>query len=343
MLLMEGLQLEWQRWLPEIQDKEIVSIYFGGGTPALLSPSSIADIISWAKSNVKVSDDVEITLEANPENIDPLLMQEFAQAGINRASIGVQTLDNYLLKKLGRIHDAKKAIEAVFLTKEAGIANISIDLMYDLPNQSLEAWKNTLKQARELPITHLSLYNLTIEPQTVFFKYRNDIKHQLPDEQLSLEMYELAVNMLNEADLIQYEISAFARDNMYSRHNVGYWTARPFLGFGPSAFSYWQGRRFRNAANLSRYVKALQDGSSPIDFEEQLDVDAKRRELLTIELRLLAGVNLKEFQRKHGDLEASTQKTLADLQAQGLIKINGHAALTKQGILFYDTVAEELI
>lgn len=339
-MLMRGFKQEWDRWFPEIKDKKIVSVYFGGGTPALIGPDAIAEILSW----VKVDRGVEVTLEANPENINRQLMQEFSQAGVNRVSIGIQTFDNALLKKLGRIHDAGKGVEAVHATAEAGIGNISIDLMYDLPLQTIGAWENTLQQACELPITHLSLYNLTIEPHTVFFKYRESIQKQLPEEDVSLEMYKMAIKRLAGCGLQQYEISAFAKNDAYSRHNVGYWTARPFLGFGPSAFSYWQGKRFRNVANLNRYCQALDIEESPVDFEEQLDPDASRRELLVIELRLLKGICVEDFQVKHGLLEKKTLEKLTELLSQGLLQqLDDRVALSSIGILFYDTIASELI
>lgn len=338
--LMHGFKLEWDRWLPSFHEKNIVSIYFGGGTPALLGAESIAEILSW----IKPEKHVEITLEANPENITPELMQAYYQAGINRVSIGIQTLDNAMLKTLGRIHNGRKAIEAVELTAEAGIENISVDLMYDLPGQTLAAWKNTLAIARDLPIKHLSLYNLTIEPHTVFFKYRESLQKQIPDEQVSLSMYETAIEMLQEKGLQQYEISAFARDNAYSRHNVGYWTARPFIGLGPSAFSFWAGERFRNVANLNKYCQALQADKSPIDFTEQLETDASRRELLVIHLRLASGVDLTEFQNTHGVLDKETIVTISRLKSEEYLHSSGPVlSLTKKGILFYDTVASELI
>jgi oxygen-independent coproporphyrinogen III oxidase len=341
--LMQGLYLEWQRWLPALLGKKIVSIYFGGGTPALIGAEAIEKILGWVKTSFDCTN-AEITLEANPENINPALMKAYANAGINRVSIGVQTLDTQLLEVLQRIHDPKKALDAIQLTYDAGISNISIDLMYDLPGQTIASWQRTLEEARKQPITHLSLYNLTIEPHTVFFKYRETLQRQLPDAEASLHMYEMAIDMLNEFELKQYEISAFAKNDFFSRHNVGYWTGRPFIGFGPSAFSYWEGRRFRNVANLNRYCKNLESGTSPIDFDELLDLEARKRELLVVQLRLIAGVNLDSFQKIHGQLDLQTQGAIQQLQADGLLKFeDGYLKMTRKGVLFYDTVAAELV
>ena len=343
--LMEGFKAEWQQWLPALQGKQIATIYFGGGTPALIGAPAIAEILSWVRAALPFdSQNPEITIEANPENITRQMMVDYAAAGINRVSIGIQTLDDKILSVLERIHNAQGALDAIYLTAEAGIKNISIDLMYDLPGQTLDIWQSTLKTVEQLPITHLSLYNLTIEPHTGFFKHQEKIRKQLPNPELSLEMYELAVSMLENQGLAQYEISAFAKNNCISRHNVGYWTGRPFLGLGPSAFSYWEGKRFRNVANLSRYCKALSQGNSPIDFSEELDPDPHRREMLAIQMRLKSGVNLIDIEQRYGKLNKMTMETIGYLKDQGLVTLNdGVIGLTKRGILFYDTVATELI
>src|SRR5690606_28580781 len=156
-----------------------------------------------------------------------------------------------------------------------GINNITIDLMYDLPGQNLEQWQKTLNAATKLPITHLSLYNLTFEPHTVFYKFRETLQSKVPHPETSKEMYVNAINALEKCGLKQYEISAFAKSGYKSRHNSGYWKGHPFLGFGPSAFSYWDQKRFRNVANLSHYNRALNQNKDPVDFEELLSPDAQ--------------------------------------------------------------------
>jgi len=343
--LMEGLILDLDHWAAELRNKRLVSIYFGGGTPSLLGAAPLSQLLKKIQSIIPFEhEQLEITLEANPETITKDLMQSYADVGVNRVSIGIQSLDNQLLIKLGRTHHAATAIKAVETTAKTGISNISIDLMYDIPGQSLVAWQQTLAAIKGLPITHLSLYNLTIEPNTVFFKYREALQKELPDADCSTQMYLEAVQQLNENGLIQYEISAFARDNKYSRHNVGYWTGRPFLGFGPSAFSYWEGKRFRAVANLNQYVKALKEKKSPVDFTEELPLIKHQRELLAIGLRLCAGVDLEAFEAVHGKLDQETVATLQRLRCEGLLKKNDTTfALTERGMLFYDTVASDVI
>ncbi|MFS8563032.1 MAG: radical SAM family heme chaperone HemW [Rhabdochlamydiaceae bacterium] len=259
-LLLEALKQEWELQKEKIEGKKVISIYFGGGTPALFGPAPIQTILSW----ISIPPHCEITLEANPEEITFELMQAYKAAGINRVSIGVQSLDNDLLKILGRTHNAEKALSGIEATYKAGLTNISIDLMYEIPHQSLSVWKKTLSQLNNLPIKHLSLYNLTIEPDTLFFKKSKKLTPHLPSSDACLEMLNLAVTELEKVGLYRYEISAFSQEGYQSCHNTGYWQGRPFLGFGPSAFSYWEGSRFRNIAHLQKYADRLQASLSPL-------------------------------------------------------------------------------
>lgn len=336
--LMEGLKLEWALRTPLLKDAQIPTLYFGGGTPALFGPEKIGELIAWLPPDPAR----EITLEANPENITLPLMEAYARAGINRVSIGLQTLDTPLLQTLGRIHSAEKAEEAVHLTYAAGIKNISVDLMYDLPGQTLQSWQETLQRAIQLPITHLSLYNLTFEPHTSFFKRKDLLLKQVPNPDVSLQMIESAVETLAQGGLSRYEISAFAKPGYRSNHNLGYWTARPFLGLGPSAFSYSEGCRFRNVAHLGKYLSALREGQYPIDFEEKLPPDEALRELFAVQLRILEGVDLARFEQQQGKI--TFRDTLEALCKQELLLQEGSLyKLSPKGTLFYDSVAVEII
>lgn len=276
---------------------------------------------------------IEITLEANPEGVSKDLIKAYHQAGINRISLGVQSLDDAELVQLGRSHTAPKAVQAVETIHQSGIENISIDLMYDVPGQTLKSWQHTVNQAVKLPISHLSLYNLTFEPQTVFYKFRERLQPTLPDEETSTDMLSHAVERFEAAGLKRYEISAFGKP---SQHNLGYWQGRPFLGLGPSAFSYWEGRRFRCTSHLGKYLKALQEKKSPYDFEETLDKQAQQRELLTIGLRVLEGVDLDAFEVDLAPIERLIKKGFLTREGQQL-------RLTSRGMLFYDFVASELV
>lgn len=333
---MTSLQQEWLQKSLLLGDSQLVSLYFGGGTPALLGPERISEILSW----ISPESSTEVTLEANPENSTLDCMKGFKQAGINRISIGIQTFDDSLLKLLGRQHTSKRAEQAVLWAKEAGIDNISIDLMYDLPSQTLESWQTTLDRAFTLPITHVSLYNLTIEPHTIFYKKRAHLQPHLPSEETSLKMLNSAIEKAELAGFLRYEISAFAKFGQQSCHNRGYWTERPFLGLGPSAYSFWEGSRFRNIANLNRYCKRLQAKVSPIDFSETLPSSALLKEQLAVRLRLLEGLPIEH----HPLLPAETQATLHRLAEMGLIIFDKTAIrLSPQGLLFHDWIASEIV
>lgn len=344
---LEGLASEWPLHKERFAGKQIDSIYFGGGTPSLLPPDAIAGAIAAAYAlAAPAPGGVEITLEANPERITPLSMAAFAAAGINRVSIGVQAFDNTILRRLGRQHSGEEAYDAVLSTVAAGITNISIDLMYDLPEQTMAQWENALDRAILLPITHLSLYNLTIEPDTAFFRKKELLQRLMPNELLSASLYSLAIERLCVAGFKHYEISAFAKSGCASRHNSGYWSGKPFLGLGPSAFSYWQGSRWRNVSSLQKYNTKLAAGLSPIDFNEALPPEARNRELLAIALRLLDGVDLQAFAAQHGALDETTIESIQQLIALGFLEKSpstDRLALTRRGIFCYDAVAVELI
>ncbi len=328
-LLKEAIELEWRLNEPLLEGKKIVSIYFGGGTPSLFE--EIGAILQL----IPRDGDCEITIEANPEESSPEMFARFRSLGINRLSLGVQSLDDRSLETLERIHTSEKAKEAIFNAKSAGFENISIDLMYDLPNQTEESWRYTLDQLSPLPIQHLSLYNLTIEPHTPFHKR----KVTTPSAELSLRFLTAALEKLDSIGLKRYEISAFSKPGFESRHNLGYWTARPFLGFGPSAYSYWEGERFRNVANIHRYASALKEGKSPVDFREKRPHPANLLELLAVEIRLRRGVDLTQRQ-----LPLQTLEKIEELKSIGLLKEKeGRLSLTERGLLLYDTVASELI
>jgi putative oxygen-independent coproporphyrinogen III oxidase len=303
-----------------VSDQCFSSVYFGGGTPSLLGPGPIAQIME----RLNLAPDCEVTLEANPEGFDP---PGFREAGVNRISFGVQSFDDSVLRRLDRQHTAAQAIGAIESALPFG--NISIDLMYEVPGLTREAWTESLTTAAALPIQHLSLYNLTFEPGTPFHRKRARLLPDLPSEADSLAMLQEAVTTLTGHGFDRYEISAFARDGKRSRHNTGYWLGRPFLGIGPSAFSYLDGRRFRNSANLMKWSQQLERGEEPIDYEERLSPSAREAELLAIGLRMKEGVPLPDLEIDLND---------------GLLEVAGdRLRLTEKGKLFYDTVASRIV
>jgi oxygen-independent coproporphyrinogen-3 oxidase len=342
-IYLEAIRLEWEMRLPSLQGKRIVSIYFGGGTPTRLSTPQIASLLTPIL-DLELAPDCEITLEANPEDITLSRMQELRLLGINRLSIGIQSLEEEELITLKRSHTSSKASEAIHTAFQAGFTNLSIDLMFELPKQTLVSWERTLKKLEQLPISHLSLYNLTLEPNTPFYKQKSHLIPQLPPEEEKLAMLQQGIAAISSLGLTRYEISAFARPGSTSRHNTGYWTGRPFLGFGPSAFSYWEKKRFRNIAHLSKYQTALNERRYPIDFEETLPYPHNLHELFAVQLRLVEGVDLALFSKRHAPLPPTTLSLCQKLIEEGYLETQGNTIrLTSYGQLFYDTVASELI
>lgn len=324
--------------IKEIQSKKFItplrSIYFGGGTPYLLGAKNIKKILQ-VTGTAK-----EITLEANPEDITFEGMKEYAQAGINRVSIGVQSFDDTILKFLGRNHSGNKAKKAVTDTFNAGIKNITIDLMYDIPTQTRDVFKQSLEICSTLPISHLSLYNLTIEPYTPFHKKQKSLELLRPTSKDSTLMLEDAVEMLKDIGLNRYEISAFAKPGFESQHNTGYWKGIPFHGIGPSAFSYIDGARFQNVCNLNKYKEKVDAGIDPKDFYEKLDTEASQRELLMTGIRMLDGIEKKSFVKSLSRLEPVIKNLIHE---NYLKETDSRLFLTDKGLLFYDDVACELI
>lgn len=337
-----SLKKEWDLKKGLIKDP-IASIYFGGGTPSKLTIEELQEIFSWF-SDLHLEKNCEITLEANPEDLSKEYIQGLLDLKINRLSIGIQTLDDTLLSSLKRTHDAQMAKKAIILANSLGFDNISIDLMYDLPNQSLSSFSKTLEELNSLPITHLSLYNLIFEKNSLFYKKKKQILPLLPSQDDSLAMIHLAEKTLDKMGLKRYEISAFAKDNKISIHNTGYWTARPFIGYGPSAFSYLEGARIKNIENLSKYSSLLNENKDPIEFEEKLSLEEKQKELFAVELRMFKGILLSEFEQKHGKLFPTLKKSIKELINDKLIEHNeGIYQLSQRGVLFYDTVGQMLI
>lgn len=343
-MLLEALEKEWKQVMHHLKGCMCVSIYFGGGTPALFGPNRIHRLLTCFRQGCRLFDDAEITLEVNPENASEALFAAYAEAGINRVSIGVQSFDDGLLHSLTRRHSAQDAQNAVYNAFKAGIKHISIDLMYDTPKQTRPLWSQTLHTALSLPITHLSLYNLTIEPHTPFDRKRTALEKQRPQPHDARAMYVEAIEVMEKAGWIHYEISAFGRDNEVSQHNLGYWTGRPFLGLGPSAYSFWQGKRFRNIPHLKEYCVKIAEGKSAIDFLEELTPEAAHREHLILRLRTKAGLEVAAFQQQYGPFSAETLALFARFEEQGWMKTErGRISLTREGQLFYDSIAVELV
>ncbi|NGX28458.1 MAG: Oxygen-independent coproporphyrinogen-III oxidase-like protein YqeR [Candidatus Anoxychlamydiales bacterium] len=322
-----------------LKNSTIGSIYFGGGTPSLLDIKTIESILN----KISYSSGIEITLEANPDDLKngKEKIKDLKKIGINRISLGAQTFDDNLLKILGRDHSSKEAIKAIFNIHDNGIENISIDLMYDIMGQDLSSWMKTLSEVKKLPIRHISLYNLTFEEKTPFYKKREKLSKDLPSEKESITFLNRAVIEFEKLGLKRYEISAFAKKGFESFHNLGYWQGRDFLGFGPSAFSYFEKRRFQNISNFKKYCSSFKNNASFIGFEEKLKRSDSILELLAISLRVASGVDIFEFEKKNGKIPITT---LDILKKSDFVDFDKNKIfLNKKGFLFYDSLASMII
>lgn len=338
-----ALCCEFDQWKEQLHNRTVVSIYFGGGTPFLFGPDRTQAVLEKV-SSLHVSDDCEITLEANPETVTRTCLQEYRSIGINRLSLGAQSFFQEQLQILQRHHTPSTTISVINDSIACGFSNISVDLMYDLPGLCLDVWEQTLNIACALPIQHLSLYNLTIEPKTAWFRKKEELEAKMPHDELSLQMYQAAQQITELHGFTQYEISAFARPGFASRHNSGYWLGREFIGFGPSAFSFFNKKRFSNISNLSSYIDAQETGKSSIDYVDEQMPQKRLREMIAIGLRMNQGIHLDCLEQTWGKSEHELLLTLQYLESVDLLERNGsHYVLTYQGRLVYDSIAIELI
>lgn len=336
----EALCNEIERWRDTISKKEIVSLYFGGGTPFLLGPSRLERLMRA----LPLRPSTEITIEANPETTTPPLLLAYRALGVNRLSIGAQSFSDHYLKALHRAHSSDQTRKVLDDALNAGWTNISLDLMFDLPGMKVSDWENTLEEACSLPIQHISLYNLVIEPKTAWFRNKEAIQSLMPKEEASTQMIQSAWTITQSHGFAQYEISAFAKGGFHSHHNVGYWQGNEFLGFGPSAFSFFGNSRFSNIANLKKYCQAIELNKTTIEASEELSPQQRLREMVAIGLRMNAGVSLPSLEDRWGPADQDLVSTLHRLVSIELLdQDNDTFYLTDRGRLVYDAIAVEII
>lgn len=320
------------------KELEIDTIYIGGGTPSLLEPFQLEKILKTIESSFSVSwDDVEITVEMNPDSIRLEKLKSFRSFGVNRASFGVQTFDDRLLKILSRRHTAADAVKTFDLLCEAGFENISFDLIAGLPHQTIQGWKIDLDKAISLNPQHLSLYLLEIHEGTPLAEQIRSLRQPQPDEQLSAQMYEIMIDKLEEAGFLQYEISNFSKPGFQSRHNMKYWLCLSVFGFGVSAFSFHDNRRWANERNVKKYIQLIETGNSPIVFEENVDLAS---EVVLLGLRLTDGIDLENYRKRFGfDLLERFATEIKEFQELGLLEVRDKfLKLTRRGMLYSNEV-----
>lgn len=318
----------------------IDSVYFGGGTPSLLSPAQLESIMSAVHEKFDVADDTEITLEMNPATVTPEKLRDFRSLGVNRASFGVQTFNDEALKLLARGHDANDARRTFDMLRAAGFDNISFDLIAGLPGQDLADWTRNLDEALAMSPEHLSLYLLEIHEGTPLAQQLKSGRRPLPDEDVAAEMYELLVDRTAAAGLAQYEISNFARVGRESRHNSKYWLCETVYACGVSAHSFDGRVRRANERDTNRYVELIESGASPVVEEDRPDAKQLAGEFAFLRLRLTKGIDLNEYETRFGiDIESDYADDIARLRELELIDLTGKTLrLTRRGMVFSNEV-----
>lgn len=315
------------------------SIYFGGGTPTILKISQLEKIFRALEKKFAIDSKIEITIEANPGTVDEKFLRDLKELGFNRLSLGVQSFSDEILKILGRIHGSKIAIETVETAKKF-FENISVDLMYELPEQKLSDVENSVEIAAALEVQHISIYGLEIEPNTNFYKLRAENKLNLPDDETCEKMYDFITEKLPALGYNRYEISNFAKKNFESRHNLGYWTGRKYFGFGAGAHSYDEKIRTSNICNVAEYTKKFFAGESVSEVEEIVTKKAAMEEFCFLGLRTAAGISIEKFFNKFGENIFDVYGEVIEKNISlGLIKnFDGRIFLTSRGMKFGNLV-----
>lgn len=322
-------------------DNTIETVYFGGGTPSLLSAEQLSGILNTVNKYFRIVYDAEISIEANPGTVDLQYLSDIKQAGINRLSLGIQSFNDDELMMLGRVHSSKEAKDAVSDAVKAGFDNVNIDLIYGLPGQTVDDWNVSLHEALELHPEHLSLYALTLESQEPLFKEIEAGKLPEISTDIAASQYELAEELLEKKGYRHYEISNWARSGRECRHNLVYWQGGSYIGAGVAAHSYIEKRRTANTGDLDKYISALSQNTLPSqEIDEIINPDLEIAESIILGMRLFDGIKLNDFQKRFGiNIMKQYGRQIEELLNFGLIeKKRNSIRLTPQGRLLGNEV-----
>ncbi len=324
--------------------ERVQTIYFGGGTPSLLSVEQLEKILNALYKNFNIDKNIELTLEANPENLNIDYLKGLQSLGFNRLSIGVQSFNDEDLALMGRTHDVQTAFKSVYNAKKQGFKNISVDLIYGLPHLSLKKWEHNLNKVMDMDIQHISAYHLTIEPNTLFKKWYDQNKIHLPDDKTSLEQYQLLVEKTGKNGFLHYEISNFAKDGFLSLHNTNYWIDIKYLGLGPSAHSYNLTSRQWNISNLQVYLGEISKGKIPFEIENLYETE-KYNDYMIVSFRTMWGVNLEKIESSFGKPLKNyfLKKVEKFIDGKFCIQNNHQIKLSEKGVFISDHIISELL
>jgi len=318
------------------------TLYIGGGTPSLLSPQQLEIVLISVRETFDITSNSEITVEANPADLNRPYLEALRKIGINRMNIGIQSFDQEVLHLLGRRHSVEQAISAIEASRNAQFHNMGLDLIYGIPGQTIDSWLDTLKQAVAFSPEHLSCYQLTLNSKTPLGKRHQAGEFSIPGEELQYEFFMKTSQFLEDAGYIHYEVSNFSRGiELASRHNRKYWDHSPYLGLGPAAHSFQKNRRWWNYRSVNQYMTAINAGTLAVEETEILTTDQIRLEALYLALRTQKGIFLDEFKKRfHYDLLSEKRKMLDKLQEEGLISIqDGHLYPTRTGLAVADSLS----
>jgi oxygen-independent coproporphyrinogen III oxidase len=343
-IFVQFLLKEIQMYGQYFDKEDIETIYFGGGTPSLLAPKQIEKVISYLYKNFKFKKNVEITFEVNPATVDRDKLSAFRDIGINRLSIGVQSLGDEDLKFLTRIHSVADALGCYKIARASGFQNISIDLIFGLPTQTIKNWKEILNEAISLKAEHISAYNLIVEENTPLFNMVKEKRMIKVSDEVEAEMFEVTIDMLTSAGYNHYEVSNYAFPGFESKHNCNYWNYSNYFGFGPSAHSFFDTKRWWNVRSIFSYYSRIDNGILPVDDGESLDKFQQISELIMLGLRS-KGVDIQKLKNNFDfDFLKRFDTTIKTLVGQNLgIIDNGHFSLTKKGIMISDELSKQIL
>lgn len=342
---LQSLKSEMELTLEENPTTYLNSIFVGGGTPTALNEKQLETLCTTINEFLPRNRETEYTFEANPGDLSKEKFQILHDAGVNRLSFGVQTFNDELLRKIGRVHRAEDVFRSIELAKTSGFENISVDLIYSLPGQTLNDFRETLATSFTLDITHYSGYSLIIEPKTVFYNLMNRGRLKLPGEDTEAAMYEELMEAMDKHGYAQYEISNFARSGYESKHNLTYWNNDEYYGFGAGAHSYVSGKRRSNFGPLKKYMEPLKEGVLPVLEETRPTKAEQMEEELFLGLRKNKGVSISKFSSKYGENLLELFGTeINDLQEKGLIEMeNNYIRLTMKGRLLGNEVFQTFL
>jgi len=327
------------------KDREVATVFIGGGTPTTLPAQALEAILERLRQRFRIRDDAEITLETNPATLAPGLFERLRAAGVNRLSIGVQSFDANELKLLERVHSVEEVHQTVASARAAGLDNLSMDLMFALPGQTAERFRAHLATALQKRPEHLSTYNLTIEKNTAFYKLHREGRLEMPQEEEQLAQYQQTLRTMADAGYEHYEISNFCRPGRECRHNLIYWNNGEYIGLGPGASSYLAGVRSRNCNLPARYIREVHATGQAVEFEETLEPRQAMGETLMLGLRLQKGIGIDAFEERfRTTLRQAYGRTLDGLLEKDLIQLDDNRiALSPKGLFLADSVILEFI